>query len=170
MDATEDGRRLKIMPIVDEYSRECLALETERSITAKDVVEILDRLFSERGEPDYIRSDNGPEFVAEAIRRWLASSGVGSLYIEPGAPWENAYSETFISRLRDELLDREVFANLKEAKILVKDYRDHYNHHRPHGALGYLTPAEFAAIETLADQAPGPPEESEELQSVPRLS
>ena len=113
MDATEDGRRLKVMPIVDEYSRECLALEMERSITAKGVVEILDRLFTERGEPVYVRSDNGPEFVAEAIKRWLAASGVKTLYIvEPGAPWENAYSETFISRLRDELLDREVFANV----------------------------------------------------------
>jgi putative transposase len=121
MDATEDGRRLKTMPIVDEYSRECLALETEHSITAEDVVETLNRLFSERGEPAYIRSDNGPEFIVETIKRWLASCGVKTLYIEPGAPWENAYSETFISRLRDELLNREVFANLKEAKVLAKD-------------------------------------------------
>jgi putative transposase len=105
MDATEDGRRLKIMPIVDEYSRECLALEAERSITAKDVIATLDRLFNERGEPAYIRSDNGPEFIAKAIKHWLATSGVETLYIEPGAPWENAYSETFISRLRDELLN-----------------------------------------------------------------
>ena len=92
MDATEDGRRLKVMPIIDEYSRECLALEMERSITAEDVVEILERLFTERGEPACIRSDNGPEFIAEAIKRWLAASGVETLYIEPGAPWENAYS------------------------------------------------------------------------------
>jgi len=167
MDTTEDGRRLKIMPMVDEYSRECVALETERSITAADVVETLNRLFAERGEPAYIRSDNGPEFIADAIKRWLAISGVKTLYIEPGAPWENAYSETFISRLRDELLDREVFANLKEAKVLAEDYRDHYNHHRPHAALGYLTPVEFAAIEALSHQAPGT---TEELESVPRLS
>jgi len=170
MDATEDGRRLKVMPVVDEYSRECLALEMERSITAEGVVEILDRLFTERGEPAYIRSDNGPEFIAEAIKRWLAASGVKTLYIEPGAPWENAYSETFISRLRDELLDREVFANLKEAKVLAKDYRDHYNQQRPHGALGYLTPAEFAAIEALSAQSSVPTEELKELKSVPRLS
>jgi putative transposase len=167
MDATEDGRRLKIMPIVDEYSRECLALEMERSITAEGVVEILNLLFTERGEPAYIRSDNGPEFIAETIKRWLAASGVKTLYIEPGAPWENAYSESFISRLRDELLNREVFANLKEAKVLAKDYRDHYNHHRPHGALGYLTPMEFAAIEALSHQAPGA---TEEIESVPGLS
>jgi transposase InsO family protein len=167
MDATEDGRRLKIMPIVDEYSRECLALEMERSITAEGVVEILNLLFTERSEPAYIRSDNGPEFIAETIKRWLAASGVKTLYIEPGAPWENAYSESFISRLRDELLNREVFANLKEAKVLAKDYRDHYNHHRPHGALGYLTPMEFAAIEALSHQAPGA---TEEIESVPGLS
>ena len=167
MDATEDGRKLKMMPVVDEYSRECLALEVERSITSEDVVETLDRLFGERGAPRFIRSDNGPEFIARAVKRWLAASGVKTLYIEPGAPWENAYSETFISRMRDELLDREEFANLKEAKVLAKDYRDHYNHHRPHGALGYLTPAEFAAIEALADQGSGP---SEQLESVQRLS
>ncbi|MCA1738596.1 MAG: IS3 family transposase [Actinobacteria bacterium] len=167
MDATEDGRRLKIMPIVEEYSRECLALETERSITAEDVVETLARLFTERGAPSFIRSDNGPEFIAKAVKRWLAASGVETLYIEPGAPWENAYSETFISRLRDELLNREEFANLKEAKVLAEDYRDHYNHHRPHGALGYLTPTEFAAIEALTDQDSGP---AEELESVQRLS
>ncbi len=158
MDATEDGRRLKVMPIVDEYGRECLALEMERSITAKDVVGTLDRLFTERGEPDYIRSDNGPEFIADAIKSWLAASGVETLYIEPGAPWENAYSETFISRLRDELLDREAFANLTEAQVLAGDYREHYNHSRPHGALGYLTPAEFAA------------REAEQLEFVQRLS
>ena len=171
MDTTEDGRRLKVMPIVDEYSRECLALEMERSITAADVVEVLDRLFTERGAPAYIRSDNGPEFIAEALKQWLAAtSGVKTLYIEPGAPWENAYSETFISRLRDELLDREVFANLLEAKVLAKDYRDHYNRQRPHGALGYLTPAEFAAIEALSALSSVPTEELKELESVPRLS
>jgi putative transposase len=167
MDATEDGRRLKMMPVVDEYSRECLALEVERSITSEEVVKTLDRLFAERGAPRFIRSDNGPEFIAQAVKRWLAASGVETLYIEPGAPWENAYSETFISRMRDELLDREEFANLNEAKVLAEDYRDHYNHHRPHGALGYLTPVEFAAIEALADQGSG---SSEQLESVQRLS
>jgi putative transposase len=140
MDSTEDGRRLKVMPVVDEYTRECLSLEGERSIKACGVTDTLRRLFIERGEPDYIRSDNGPEFIAEALKEWLAISGVKTLYIEPGAPWENAYSETFISRMRDELLERELFANLKEAQVLLEDYRDHYNHHRPHGALAYLIP------------------------------
>ena len=158
MDSTEEGRKLKVMPLVDEYTRECLSLEVERSITSEDVVDTLGRLFVERGAPGYIRSDNGPEFVAKALKRWLAVSGVGTLYIEPGSPWENAYSETFISRMRDELLNREVFANLKEAQVLAGDYREHYNHHRPHGALGYLTPAEFAA------------REAEQLESVQRLS
>jgi putative transposase len=167
MDSTEDGRRLKVMPVVDEYTRECLSLEGERSIKACGVIDTLGRLFIERGEPGYIRSDNGPEFIAEALKQWLAISGVKTLYIEPGAPWENAYSETFISRMRDELLEREMFVNLKEAQVLLEDYRDHYNHHRPHGALGYLTPAEFVAIEALTSQGPGP---SEQLESVQRLS
>ena len=158
MDSTDDGRRVKVMPVVDEYSRECLALEMERSITSEEVVATVERLFIERGAPEYIRSDNGPEFIAEAVKHWLAVSGVGTLYIEPGFPWENAYSETFISRLRDELLNREVFANLKEAQVLAGDYREHYNQSRPHGALGYLTPSEFAA------------REAEQLESVQRLS
>ncbi len=167
MDSTEDGRRLKVMPVVEEYTRECLSLEGERSIKAEDVISTLHRLFIERGEPDYIRSDNGPEFIAEALKKWLAASGVKTLYIDPGAPWENAYSESFISRLRDELLERELFVNLKEAQVLLEDYREHYNRHRPHGALGYLTPMEFAAIEALSAQSSVP---TEELESVPRLS
>ncbi len=136
----------------------CLALEMERSITSEEVVATLERLFIERGAPEYIRSDNGPEFIAEALKRWLAVSGVGTLYIEPGSAWENAYSETFISRLRDELLNTEVFANLLEAQVLAGEYREHYNQSRPHGALGYLTPAEFAAKEV------------EQLELVQRLS
>lgn len=121
----------------------------------------------ERGEPDYIRSDNGPEFIAQAPKERLAISGVKTLYIEPGPPWENAYSETFISRLRDELLERELFFNLKEVQVLLEEYRKHYNHDRPHGALGYLTPAEFTAIEALTGQSSGP---SEKLESAQRLS
>ena len=107
IDETQDGRRLKMIPIVDEYSRECLSIEVERSITAEDVVSTLASLFRQRGEPAFIRSDNGPEFIAKAIKRWLEVCGVGTLYIEPGSPWENAYSETFISRFSDELPKRE---------------------------------------------------------------
>ena len=124
MDETEGGRRLKMMPVVDEYSRECLSIDVERSITAEDVVSTLASLFLSRGEPAFIRSDNGPEFIAKAIKEWLEACGVKTLYIEPGSPWENAYSETFISRFRDELLKREVFADLLEAKVLVEDYRE----------------------------------------------
>ena len=100
-----------------------------------------------RGEPEHIRSDNGPEFIAEAVRGWLARRGAKTLYIAPGSPWENAYSETFNSRLRDELLDREVFETLKEAKVILEDHRLEYNHRRPHSSLGYRTPAEFAAAQ-----------------------
>ena len=170
IDETEDGRRLKMMPIVDEYSRECLSIEVERSITAEDVVSTLASLFCQRGEPAFIRSDNGPEFIAKAIRRWLEVSGVGTLYIEPGSPWENAYSETFISRFGDELLKREVFADLLEAKVLVEDYRGHYNHHRPHSALGYQTPAEFAAAADLLDRKVENAGKPEELESILTLS
>lgn len=153
IDQTEDGRRVKVMPVIEEYTRECLALEGERSITAEEVIQTLSKLFAERGEPGYLRSDNGPEFIAEALKEWLALSGVKTLYIEPGAPWENAYSETFVSRLRDELLDRELFANLKEAQILLEDHREHYNHYRPHGSLGHMTPAEFAARKAFQGQS-----------------
>ncbi len=167
MDRTEDGRRLKMMPVVDEYTRECLTIEVERSITAGDVVATLASLFKERGEPSYIRSDNGPEFVAATIKGWLDASGVETLYIEPGSPWENAYAETFIGRFGDELLKREVFGSLLEAKVLVKEYRGHYNHERPHSALGYRTPIEFAAS---CESASGHTALAKELQSATTLS
>jgi transposase InsO family protein len=125
-----------MMPIIDEYSRECPIIEVERSITAKDVVRTLAALFDRRGEPSFIRLDNGPEFIAQAVKRWLEVSGVKTLYIKPGSPWENAYSETFIGRFGDELLKREVFTGLLEAKVLMKEYREHYNQRRPHSALG----------------------------------
>jgi putative transposase len=147
-DQTGDGRGLKMLPVVDEYTRECLTIEVERSLTARDVVSTLEYLFEVRGEPEFIRSDNGPEFIAEVVKGWLAGRGARTLYIAPGSPWENAYSETFNSRLRDELLDREVFETLKEAKVIVEDHRLDYNHRRPHSSLGYLTPAEFAAGQT----------------------
>ncbi len=144
-DQTADGRPLKFLPIEDEYTRECLALEVARSITAKDVIRTLQELLAIRGAPRYIRSDNGPEFIAEAIRTWLADAGVDTLYIAPGAPWENAYSESFNSRFRDELLNREVFTTVLEARVLTDDHKLDYNHRRPHSALGYMTPAAFAA-------------------------
>lgn len=144
-DQTTDGRPLKFLPIEDEYTRECLALEVARSLTAEDVIQTLRDLLAVRGAPQYIRSDNGPEFIARAIRNWLAASGVETLYIEPGAPWENAYCESFNSRFRDELLDRELFTSVPEAKVITQEYRLEYNHRRPHSALDYMTPAIFAA-------------------------
>ena len=171
MDRTEDGRRLKMMLVVDEHTRECLSIEVERSITAEDVVGTLASLFRERGEPAFIGSDNGPEFVATAVRRWLEASGVGTLYIEPGSPWENAYGESFIGRLGEELLKREEFASLLEAKVLVEEYRQHYNHQRPHNALGYRTPSEFAMKSSVSNKEDVAPEGCEkELESAPILS
>jgi putative transposase len=144
MDQTIDGRPLKLLPIVDEYTRECLSLDVARSIKSADVIETLRHLFAVRGAPRFIRSDNGPEFIAHAVRDWLEESGVETLYIEPGSPWENGYCESFNSRLRDELLDRELFMDLREAKVVVEDFRLDYNHRRPHSALEYVTPASFA--------------------------
>ncbi len=149
MDQTEDGRRLKMLPVVDEFTRECLTVEVERHFTAADVVRVLNYLFKERGAPAFVRSDNGPEFIAEAVKQWLAASGVSTLYIEPGSPWENAYSESFKARFRDELLEREVFTSLTEAKVLVADYVTEYNYQRPHSALAYRTPAAFAAAQNM---------------------
>ncbi len=156
-DQTADGRGLKMLPIVDEYTRECLTIELERHLAAKDVVSTLESLFEVRGEPEFIRGDNGPEFIAEAARGWLAGRGAKTLYIAPGSPWENAYSETFNSRLRDELLDRETFETLKEAKMILEDHRLDYNHRRPHSSLGNRTPAEYAAAQIKPGVAPLPP-------------
>ena len=144
-DRTAEGRPLKWLSIVDEYTRECLALEVGRGMTADRVIEVLAELFAVRGVPEHIRSDNGPEFIAGAIRSWLAQAGVEALYIEPGSPWENGYAESFHSRLRDELLNREEFTTLAEARALSTAWRLEYNHRRPHSSLGYQTPAEFAA-------------------------
>jgi putative transposase len=159
-DQTTDGRGLKILPVVDEYTRECLTIEVERSLTAEDVVSTLEYLFEVRGVPAHIRSDNGPEFIACAVKSWLARRGSETIYIAPGSPWENAYSETFNSRLRDELLDREMFETLKEAKVILEDHRLDYNHRRPHSSLGYQTPAEFAAAQVVPGVAPLPPAEA----------
>lgn len=144
-DQTEDGRRLKWLPICDEHSRELVALEVERRMEAADVIRILEAAVRARGgPPEYIRSDNGPEFIARAVQEWIRRKGFKTLYIKPGSPWQNAYSESFNSRFRDEFLNRESFASLLEAKVLGKSYRQHYNSSRPHSALAYQTPSEFA--------------------------
>jgi transposase InsO family protein len=146
-DQTADGRMLKILPVVDEVSRECLAILVGRSITAEDVVALLERLIEEHGAPEFIRSDNGPEFIAEAIREFVKARGLETVFIAPGSPWENAYSETFNSRFRDELLDRELFTSLTEGRVVIEEYRRDYNQHRPHSSLGYLTPSEFRRLQ-----------------------
>ena len=147
-DHTTGGSLLKWLSIVDEYTRECLALKVDRSITAQDVIDTLAELFTARGVPEHIRSDNGPEFVAQAIQRWLKQVDVEALYIAPGAPWENGYAESFHSKFRDEMLNAEEFADLREARALTRRYREDYNQLRPHSGLGYQTPAEFAARQT----------------------
>lgn len=149
MDQTTDGRRLKMLPIVDEYTRECLTLKVARRMEAADVVDALKEVIQVRGLPEYIRSDNGPEFIAAAVRKYLERIGAKTLFIAPGSPWENAYSETFNSRFGDELLKREVFTSLLEAKVLVESYGRSYNEERPHSALGYQTPAAFAKAASL---------------------
>jgi putative transposase len=142
---TTSGTTLKWLSIVDEYTRECLALKVSRSITSEDVIDTLAELFAMRGVPRCVRSDNGPEFIAQALGRWFEKTGVTSLYIEPGSPWENGYAESFHSRLRDEFLGMHEFTDLREARRLTAAWREDYNHRRPHSSLGYQTPAAFAA-------------------------
>lgn len=145
LDRTEDGKRLKLLTVVDEYTRECLAIEVARSITAEVVIATLERIVAERGPPESIRSDNGPEFIAAAVRRWMATQRTRPLFIAPGSPWENAYCETFNGKLQDELLQGELFTSLIEARWLIERWRRAYNEERPHSSLAYQTPARFAA-------------------------
>ena len=146
MARTAEGRAFRILTIIDEYTRECLAILTQRRITSGDVIEQLFYLFIFRDVPQYIRSDNGPEFTAKAVRRWLKDLEVHTLFIERGSPWENGYIESFNGKLRDELLNREIFTTLTEAKILIEEWRKEYNQVRPHSALNYRPPAPEAII------------------------
>ena len=147
-DRTEDGKQLKLMPVIDEFTRECHAIEVGRSITSREVVCKLEELFERHGRPAFIRSDNGPEFVAETVENYLKDQGTETRFIDPGAPWQNSHVESTVGKLRDELLDRELFTTLLEAKVLAEQYRTNYNEHRPHSALGYETPTAFAATYT----------------------
>ena len=140
-DRTRDGEVLRMLVVVDEFTRECLAIRVGRRLGSEEVLEVLAELFVPRGAPEHIRPDNGPEFAATAVRGWLARLGVGTLFIEPGSPWENGYRESFNGKLRDELLDREAFHSLREAQVLIEAWRRHYNGVRPHSALGYRPPA-----------------------------
>ena len=143
---TTEGKAFRMLNIIDEYSRECLGILVKRRITSQDVIDRLFELFIFRGIPEHIRSDNGPEFTAKEVRKWLARLGVKTLYIEPGSPWENGYIESFNGKLRDELLNREIFTTLTEAKVLIEQWRKEYNHIRPHSSLGYRPPVPEARL------------------------
>jgi putative transposase len=145
-DRTMNGRAFRILNIIDEFTRECLSIKVNRKIRSQDVIDELFNLFIFRGIPEYIRSDNGPEFTAKAVRRWLNRLRVKTLFIERGSPWENGYIESFNGKLRDELLNLEIFATLEEARVLIEQWRKEYNQVRPHSALGYRPPSPEALL------------------------
>ena len=145
-DKTRDGRKFRMLTVIDEFTRECLAIKVKRRLNNQEVLAVLGELMVQRGVPDHIRSDNGAEFRAKALRKWLGNIGVKTLYIEPGSPWENGFNESFNGRLRDECLKVELFNNLMEAKIIIEMWRRHYNTVRPHSSLGYRPPAPLTII------------------------
>ncbi len=149
-DRLEDGRSLKMLVIVDEFTRENLSIFINKNIRSSDVIEVLRDLIKERGVPSYIRSDNGPEFISKVIERWLKFYQVDTIYIRPGSPWENAYIESFNGKFRDECLNMELFSSMKEARVIIEDWRKEYNEIRPHSSLGYLTPVEFSKNSELS--------------------
>lgn len=146
MGRTEDGRSYKILNVIDEFSRECVGCLVQRRINSFDVLEFLAKLFLTKGQPKFIRSDNGPEFIAIQLRDWLLKLEVKTLYIEPGSPWENGYCESFNGRMRDEFLNGEIFYSLKEAQVLIEKWRKEYNHFRPHSSLDYKVPVPLAVL------------------------
>ena len=141
---TENGTRFRLLTLIDEHTRECLAVPVDWSIRAVDVITVVEAAMTRYGVPTHLRSDNGPEFIAYAIQDWLAQKAVKTIYITPGAPWENAYIESFHDKLRDECLNREIFGSLWEARVVIEQWRLYYNAERPHSSLGYQTPEEFA--------------------------
>jgi putative transposase len=145
-DRTHDGRKYRMLNIIDEFTRECLAIRIDRKLNSTSVIDVLSDLFILRGPSGYVRSDNGPEFIARAVQDWIAAVGSRTAYIEPGSPWENGYCESFNSKLRDELLNGEIFYSLKEARIVIESWRRHYNEVRPHSSLGYRPPAPSVLI------------------------
>jgi len=153
-DRTAEGRKLRLLTVLDEFTRECLAIAVARRLRADDVMAVLAELFATRGVPGHVRSDNGSEFTANAVRAWLARVGAKTLYIEPGSPWENGYCESFNGKLRDELLAGEVFETLAEARVLIERWRRHYNEERPHSALGYRPPVPAAILLPASRERP----------------
>jgi len=140
-DRTHEGRKYRMLNLIDEYTHECLAIRVDRRLNSTDVIDVLSDLFILRGVPGHIRSDNGPEFVAKAVQEWINAVGAKTAYIAPGSPWENGYIESFNARMRDELLNGEIFYTLKEARIIIESWRRNYNGVRPHASLGYKAPA-----------------------------
>ncbi len=153
MDRTHDGRAFRMLTVIDEFTRQSLAIHVDRKLTSESVLDCISDLFIKHGPPEHIRSDNGAEFTAQAVRDWLNRLGVKTLFIEPGSPWENGYNESFNGKLRDELLNTEIFHTLKEAKVLIERWRQHYNTIRPHSSLGYRPPAPQAILPRPAVQA-----------------
>ena len=147
---TEHGGSLKMMTLLDEYTRQSLALRVEREMTSTQVLKVLWWAMMTYGTPAHIRSDNGPEFIAQKVQKWLKDNEIKTIYIDPGSPWQNGYIESFHSRFRDECLDREVLMNLREARVVIDDWRQHYNRERPHSRLGYRSPEAFIEAERNA--------------------
>ena len=146
-----------MLNVIDEFTRECLAIRIDRRLKSTDVIDVLSDLFILRGVPGHVRSDNGPEFIARAVRDWIAALGARTAFIEPGSPWENGYCESFNSKLRDELLNGELFYSLAEARIVIEGWRQHYNTQRPHSSLGYKPPAPQALIWPATPPEPASP-------------
>jgi putative transposase len=147
---THDRRKIRLLNIIDEFTHECLAIRVSRRLKSIDVIDVLSDLFILRGVPEHIRSDNGPEFVAKGVQKWIAAVGATTVYITPGSPWENGFIESFNARLRDELLNGEIFYTLREAQIVIESWRRHYNTVRPHASIGYRAPAPEVFVPALA--------------------
>ena len=156
-DRTHNGRKFRMLNVIDEFTRECIAIRIDRKLKSTDVIDVLSDLFILRGVPGHVRSDNGPEFVAKAVREWITAVGAKTAFIEPGSPWENGYCESFNSKLRDELLNGELFYSLAEARIIIEGWRQHYNTRRPHSSLGYRPPAPNAVLWPAAPTQPAAP-------------
>ena len=155
---THDGRKLRMLNVIDEFTRECLAIRIDRKLNSTAVIDVLTDLFILRGVPGHVRSDNGPEFIAKAVRDWIDAVGAKTAFIEPGSPWENGYCESFNSKLRDELLNGEIFYSLAEARVVIEAWRVHYNTVRPHSSLGYRPPAPEALHWPSRDGGSPPPQ------------
>jgi putative transposase len=154
---THNGRKFRMLNIIDEFTRECLAIRIDRKLNSSDVIDVLSDLFILRGVPGHVRSDNGPEFIARAVQEWIVAVGAKTAFIEPGSPWENGYCESFNSKLRDELLNGEVFYSVAEAKVIIEAWRRYYNTERPHSSLGYKPPAPEAIIWPAPNRRTAPP-------------